>query len=334
MSVIFSDGWNDHTTNTQKWTTGAGVISGSSARTGSGGYQLSSSTTKQVDHVADEHATFIWGMAARRGVNGTIEMRFLSDSLATTHVTVQITTSGEIKVFRGTIGGTQLGSTTDANLVPASVFTYIEAKVTLSDTVGVVTVRVNGVEEFTISSADTKNAGTKTVLDGIGMATVAFSADIDDLVLMNGAGSTNNDFIGDVAIETIYPTSAGTTTGLTPSAGSNWQNVDDVPPNTTDYNSSATDELYDTYNLGSLVRTVGTIYAINIYAYAAKSDSGTKGGAIMLRSGGTDYEKTDVALATSFDYQNDIIEVDPATSVAWTIANVNALEAGFKVKAS
>lgn len=334
MTIIFTEGFDKSTTLLDTWSAGTSVIS-NVGRTGTGGLtQTGTATTKQVA-AANEHATFIWGVAINRGSStGTFEMRFLSDSLATQHVTVQVTSTGEIKVFRGSTAGTQLGSTVSAGTVPAGTWVYLEAKVTLSDTVGVVTVRVNGAQVFTISSADTKNGGTKTVLDGIGMAIANVNALVDDIVLMNGAGSTNNDFIGDIKIETLYPTGAGNTTGLTPSTGSNWSNVDETPRNTSDYNGSATDNLYDTYQMGNLATLTGTVYAINIFAYTAKSDAGAAGGAIMLRSGGTDYEKTDVALGTGFAYQNEIIETDPATSVQWTITNVNAMEAGFKKKAS
>ena len=336
MTIILTDGFDHYNTSSQKWTGGSMSIS-NVGRTGTGGAILNGNVpTKQVQP-AQEHATFIWGKAVKRGSGGTTEFRFLSDSLATQHITVQATTTGEIKVFRGTTGGTQLGSTTAAGIVPAATYTYVEIKAVLSDTVGAVTVRINGAQVFTVTGADTKNGGTKTVFDGISMANSIADTNIDDLVLMNGAGSANNDFIGDVKIETIYPTGNGTTSGLTGSDGNSTDNyllVDETPPNTSDYNGSATDDLYDTYAMGNLATVAGTVYGAVAYAYAAKSDAGTKGGAIMVRSGGTDYEKTDNALGTSYVYYNEIMEQNPNTSTAWTISTINSVELGYKVKAS
>ena len=336
MTIIFTDGFDYYTTILQKWSNSGSSI-GNVGRTGTGGLTQDGNVTSKQVLVAQEHATFIWGLAVKRGTNGTFEMRFYSDALATQHVTVQVTTTGEIKVFRGNTGGTQLGSTTASGLVPSGSYTYIEAKAVLSDTVGAVTVRINGAQVFTVTGADTKNGGTKTAFDGIGMAITNATADVDDLVLMNGAGSANNDFIGDVKIETLYPTGNGTTSGLTGSDGNSTDNyllVDERPPNTSDYNGSATDDLLDTYAMGDLTTLSGTVYGAVAYAYAAKSDAGTKGGAIMVRSGGTDYEKTDNALGTSYVYYNEIMEQNPNTSTAWTIATINSVELGYKVKAS
>lgn len=342
MSIIFTDGFDYYTTLTQKWTAQSGVtpsISATAARTGGQGLLFSGGGSPIVQKqvvASQEHATFIVGYALMRASANAINTIFYSDSLATTHVTVQITTNGEIKVFRGTTGGTQLGSTTSVGTVPAGSFCYIEVKVTLHDSTGVVTVRVNGAQVFTITGADTKNGGTKTVLDGFGLGGSAGNNFFDDLVVMNGAGSTNNDFIGDVKIETRMPSGAGNTTQLTPSSAvANWTTVDETPANTTDYNGSATNDQYDTYAMQDLATAAGVVFAVVAYAYAAKSDAGAKGGAIVIRSGGTDYEKTDNALGTGFAYlPPEIMETDPATSAAWTIAGVNAMEPGFKVKAS
>lgn len=337
MTVIFSDGFDHYTTLTLKWTSGTSAIGAASARSGSSGLAQSSAESLKQVQPSQEHATFTLGLVARRtAATGTLEMRFYSDSGVTRHITVQATANGEIKAFRGAVStGTQLGATTASNLVPLSVFVYVEAKVVLSDTVGTVTVWVNDAQVFSYTG-DTKNAGTKTVLDAIGLASngTFLICDIDDLYLTNGAGSVNNDRLGDIKIETLFPSGAGSTTGLTPSSSvANYTTVDDVAPNTTDYNSSVTDGAYDTYALSDLVTVAGTIFGVVVHAYAAKSDAGVKGGAIVVRSGGADYEKTDNPLGTGYQYYREIIEVDPATSSAWTVAAVNSLEAGFKVKA-
>lgn len=335
MSLIFTDGFDHTNVGTHKWTSiGGTYASGSAARTGSAGLIATGSNTKQVA-ASDEHATFVLGFALQRTASGaTAEWRFLSDSLATTHITVQLDSSGQLKVFRGTIAGTQLGSTVSAGTIPVGAWVYVEIRVTLSDSTGAVAIYVNGTQVFSVAGQDTKNAGTKTTLDGFSLFGGGSAVWIDDLYLCNGAGSTNNNILGDVKIETLYPTGAGNTTGLTPSAGSNWQNVDESPPSATDYNGSATNDAYDLYAMGDLATASGTVYGLTIYAYAAKSDAGAAGGAIMLRSGGTDYEKTDNALGTGYQYYKEILETDPATSAAWTIAGVNALQTGFKKKAS
>lgn len=338
MSLIFCDGFDHYNTPTQKWNISTGnTIGAGQARNGTGGLSQGGNQSQKTVLGSQEHATFILGCAVKRGSpTGTFEMRFQSDTGATTHVTVQITSVGEIKVFRGTVAGTQLGSTVSANIA-ADVWYYIEAKVVLNDTTGSVVVKLNGVQVFSATSQDTKNAGTKTVFDSIGLAIANVVAAVDDVYLLNGAGATNNDFLGDIKIETLYPNGNGNSSALTGSDGNSVDNyllVDETPPNTSDYNGSATDNLTDTYTMGNLTTSAGTIYGAVFYAYAAKNDAGTKGGAIIVRSAGTDYEQTDNALATSYTYYKDILETDPATAAAWTITNINAVEAGWKTKAS
>lgn len=335
MSVIFSDGFDHYTTAIQKWTSGNGTISSTFGRNGNG-IAPNTGLNKQVA-ASQEHATMTVGCAIKRGGgSGQVLIVFLSDSGVTTHLTIRVTGTGEIQAFRGTTAGTQLGSTVSAGTIPESVWKYIEVKAVLHDTTGSVEIRVDGnsTPVLSVTNQDTKNGGTKTVFDTVQLTFAVSSPNFDDVYVTNGAGSVNTGFLGDVKIETLFANGAGTTTGLTPSTGSNFQTVDETAPNTTDYSGSATNDLYDTYAFGNLATAAGTIFAVNIYAYAAKSDAGAKGGAIMIRSGGTDYEKTDNALATGFQYYNDIVETDPATSTAWTISNVNAAEFGWKVKAS
>lgn len=338
MSIVFLDGFDHTTTGTHKWTSITGTYaSASAARTGSAGLIATGTNTKQVAS-ASEHATLIWGMAFQRVASGSIaEWRFLSDSGATRHITVSLDASGQLSVFRGTTAGTQLGSTTSANTIPVGAWVYVEIKVTLNDSTGVVTIKVNNAQVFTISSADTKNAGTKTVLDTISINGAGSNILVDDLYVCNGAGSANNDFLGDCKIETLFPNGNGNTSQLTGSDGNSTDNyllVDETAPNTTDYNGSATNDQYDTYAMSNLATGSGTVFGMAIYAYAAKSDAGTAGGAIVVRSGGTDYELTDNALGTGYQYYTEIKETDPATSAAWAISAVNSMEVGFKKKAS
>lgn len=337
MTICLADGGDHYTVMSQKWgLVGSGSsINASALRTGAAGFIISGSPSGKQVQATQEHATFILQTAARRNALGTLEWHFRSDGLATIHVTVQATATGEIKVFRGTIGGTQLGATVSAGTIPGATYLSVEIKVTLSDSVGAVAVRVNGAQVVAITGADTKNGGTKTVLDGFSLSAQGGVSEFDDIILLNGAGANNNDFIGDVKIETLFPAGAGSTTGLTPSSAvANYTTVDDAAPNTTDYNSSVTDDTYDTYAFSNLATVVGTIFGVVVHAYAAKSDAGVKGGAIVVRSGDVDYERTDNALGTGYQYYREIIEIDPATSAAWTVAAVNSLEAGFKVKAS
>lgn len=327
--LIFTDGFDHYDTFTLKWNATPGSRDTGTVRTGSGSCAVGLTGTKQVA-AADEHATFTIGLALYAAAGRGLEIALLSDSLTTTHVTLKAAAGSAITVYRGTSSGTLLGTASYTLL--ASTWTYIELKVKLHDTTGTVDVQVNGASVLSLTGQDTKNGGTKSVLDGFSINYIGNTVLVDDLYLTNAAGSANTGFLGDIKIETLMPSGAGTTTQLTPSTGSNYQCVDEVPQNTSDYCGSATAGQYDTYAMGNLATAAGTVYGANVWGYVAKSDAGAKSGALVVRSGGTDYEQTSVALGTSYVYTNTMFESDPATSAAWSISGINALEAGFKAK--
>jgi hypothetical protein len=72
---------------------------------------------------------------------------------------------------------------------------------------------------------------------------------------------------------------------------------------------------------------------VQISAYATKTDAAARNLAIVTRSGGSDFDGSDVALALGTNaYVQQLRETDPATAAAWAIAAVNAAEFGAKVR--
>src|SRR5262245_29380801 len=180
MSLIFLDGcehW-DSTSALSKWTSHGGpgmtpnVLWGRSGGKGIflgfGGGGRASPVRKQL-LPADEHATLIVGcaFAANSPLPSTTTalISLCSDALVTRHVSLCVSASGQLSVRRGTSSGTVLGTESGATFATVSTFHYVELKAVLSDTVGTVEVRVDGAATAVISltSQDTKNAGTKTV---------------------------------------------------------------------------------------------------------------------------------------------------------------------------
>ena len=234
---------------------------------------------------------------------------------------------GRLQVYR-TGTPTLLGSSAN-NTLYQNVWYYIELKTTISDAAGVAIVRVNGTEVLNLSAVDTKNTANATA------DTVRFGAgggvalDLDDIYINNDGA-----FYGDMKVECLRPDGAGTTTQWTPSAGSNYQNVDDVGDHDVDatYNYTSSAGNIDLYTLSNLSVATGTIKGVQVCTTARKDDANARNIRRVLRSGGTNYEGTDIPLASTYVQYTEILETDPATAAAWTIANVNALEAGVKMQ--
>lgn len=119
-----------------------------------------------------------------------------SDTNTTNHTTIQVTTTGAMAVLRGGTGGLAL-VTSAAGLVAVNTWNFVELQVTLSDTVGAVTLRLNGTVIASGTGLDTKNVGTKVVYDTVELAGggAGNTTTFDDLYIKTGAGETFN---GDV----------------------------------------------------------------------------------------------------------------------------------------
>ena len=158
---------------------------------------------------------------------------------------------------------------------------------------------------------------------------------IDDVYLLDDSGSVNNDFLGDVRVDAIHPSSAGNYSQLTPSAGNNYECVDETSFDDSDYVEGATDGNKDSYNYADVPTDLDDagIFGIklsNISKRTAGSDNIKIKG--FLRTGSTDYEETTAqSLSEEFHISDVVWEVDPSDSNDWIKAKINACEFGVEV---
>lgn len=332
MTLLFMDGfdvqdaatkWTSHNWNLCTYQTGR-------LGTGSCAQWNQYSSLELISKSIPAAATVIFGAAVNlEGMGGSNIWSLYGDSGVTDHLDIGFTLAGAMTLSRG---GTQIAISADS-LVNVGTWQYIEFKATIASSGGIFIAHCNGVEIINFTG-NTKNGGTNSTIDRVAIRQPNGNYEnwqMDDVYICNGLGSTNNDFLGDVRVQALLPTGAGTTTQLTPSTGSNWSNVDDAPPVTTTYNSSSTSTNRDTYAMGDLPSGTGTVFATQDVIYASKSDAGSASIKAAVRSGGTVYYDATVVLSTSPQCYMAVRETDPATSAAWTAANVNALEFGAEV---
>ena len=152
----------------------------------------------------------------------------------------------------------------------------------------------------------------------------------------DGAGKTSA--LGDTHIEALVAVAdsieAGTHADFTPKTGSDHgAMVDDNPPDgDTTYNESTTPGNLDSYKYPDLTNIIsGTIHGINILLNARKTDDiATRQIATLIVEGGSDYAGTSQAISSSYQYWNQIYSINPDTSNAYTVTEVNALDVGIK----
>lgn len=256
---------------------------------------------------------------------------------AINHVTFGLSASAALTVSRA---GTLIATATNATLVVNNWY-YIEFKVVIHDTTGSIEVKLDGTTvtwNATVTNIDTRVAGTG-IVDKFGFSGTAVGpyTMVDDLYLVDDAGAApRNTYLGAVRVETLLPqtdaVAAGSNAGLTPSTGTDHGALvdDPAPPNTTDYNSSTTVGVKDTYNFPSLTLT-GAVLGVQTSLYVAKSDAGPKSVCAVVRAGGVDYDGATVAPLTTFQYFGELRAQNPNTSLDWTIADIAALQAGMKI---
>jgi hypothetical protein len=160
---------------------------------------------------------------------------------------------------------------------------------------------------------------------------------VDDYYACDIQGSTNNDFLGDVRVQAVFPNGNGNYSQLTNDLGNmtnNYTHVDEADPNDdTDYVESSNAGDKDTYTYQDLPTTTGTVYGVQVMTYAKKTDSGSRTIRNLARLSGTDADNgSDIALPSGYTYLPSIFETKPGGG-AWTITDVNNAEFGVKVTA-
>jgi hypothetical protein len=217
---------------------------------------------------------------------------------------------------------------------------YIEFKATIHNTAGAYAVRLNGVPVPGIPDATNVNTrgGTANNFANVaglndGRTHLGSVFRYTDFYLLDNSGASLNDFLGDVRYDVLYPSGAGTYAQFTPSAGSNYENVDESPANTTDYVTSTGDNQIDSYQFADLSVSAATIHAVIVNAFAQKTDTGAKSLAIFCKaSDGNETAGPDQVLGTSWLVYQRVLEQEPAAGGdrPWTVARVNGCEFGVK----
>jgi hypothetical protein len=100
-------------------------------------------------------------------------------------------------------------------------------------------------------------------------------------------------------------------------------------PNVSNNVTDSTSGRQDMYTLTDLVRS-GTVIGVCHSTYAAKSDSGSIQFKLVNRRS-ADNKSGAISPTTAYVGYQYVLENDPETSAAWTVANVNALQSGVEV---
>lgn len=255
--------------------------------------------------------------------------------------------SGNVATLRVSGNGDTLhlddgaGAELYSHYIAAEVWHFIELGITLGTTDGSLELRINGASVFTATNIDTGH-GSNT-----GIAKLSFNpfggssgyTSVDDIYFCDGSGTANNTFLGPVRVHALAPDS-DVETGWAPDTGTtHYTQVDDQTgghDSDTTYVFSDTVGARDLYGMADLPTEYQNPLAVQPFWSARHDDSsGGAGVAGLLKSGVTEVEGTEEALAAGYVVHGDAIQAtNPDTGLAWTVAEINALQVGAIVKSN
>lgn len=330
--LMFGDGFDNYSTITDFWD-GAGSdctirLNTGAARTGIGCLQINSAAfgpSKNFGHKTDLLACESWN-SDRAGAC----FRFMQTDNFGPNVTVNIEADRSILFTNGNIP-INLGQTA-AGIVQFNSYNSIAVRVTnFTLNTGRIQCWVNGVKVFDQSGLNTAydpahSYCNQIQLMGPGAIPVCF---IDDFYLLDCSTGPNDDFLGALRLYALAPTAnAGVT--WTPNAGTNWSNVNEVPPDgDTSYNSSATVGQLDQYVYPLTGVPANSSILFCQHELDLEVDSGSRSVGSVV--GGTSPQGV-VGLTNGYHIYPTPYDTNPSTGVAFVVADF-PVNAGPKVTA-
>jgi hypothetical protein len=160
-----------------------------------------------------------------------------------------------------------------------------------------------------------------------------YSTYFDDIYIDNTTGESSAAPVPILRFYHVTPTGAGNYTQFDPSAGSNYQCVDEIPPNESDYVSTAVTDEYDSYAMDTITIDTGqTIQAVIPIAYAKRGET-TEQIALGTRYSSTDSVGADQNPSTSYSMLFERQTTKPGGG-AWDQTSLDGFEVLIKSRGS
>lgn len=250
------------------------------------------------------------------------------------NVGASINDTGTITFYRYT---TPLGVC--SKLLTNQAWHFLEIKATCKNSIAAdeFIVKIDNEVVLNLAAGTNTQASATSGIDEIRLVGGYISGVInyDNLYVCNLSGSVNNNFLGPVNVETLYPNGNGNSNDFDGSDGNQVDNyllVDEAQQNAdTDYTESNTVSDLDLYTFDDMSATPEGIKGLSTRSYMKKTDAGSRTGKLQCRRSAVNYEGDEFFPSESYKGVDYLLEQDPSTASAWTEAGVNAAEFGIKV---
>lgn len=229
----------------------------------------------------------------------------------------------ELRAFDGT---TTYGS---GHILTAATVYHFQVHVVISNTVGVIQVKLNDVLVIDQQNIDTQPGGVSQI-DQFRIGLDSGASAQDSIVVNDTTGTEDNSWpgivrfrVGTVVGPGFYVNNWSRNTGA-----SNWEAVDEIPPDSdTTYLYTATASTYESFSMNNPIISFANFRALRTMA-VVKKDTGTVKLAVGIRDldNSTDYYSAAQDVGTSYVMVQDRRTLDPSTSMSWTQAGLGNIQ--------
>jgi len=202
---------------------------------------------------------------------------------------------------------------------------YDAARAVVLATSSAVVNPVSGNNTFTLTAPLTVTKGTVYYLATDQDATIVYNSTTGNFTFTTtyasfpaASPSTTGASAAPTFVVSLVPTNAGLVN-------------ETLQDGTTSYVYDSTVNDADFYTIAPIVVTPISVVAVTTRGFLQKSDAGTRGAAVQLKSGATTVTSTPTLLSSSFGWLWRTDLTDPNTTAAWTVAAVNNVTIGPKV---
>lgn len=349
MALLFADGFESFGTTAgsvsglgNKYTAGANHNSDTLITGRYGGlayyprHNTSGAGTNFDAALGADFASVVVGFAVRLAALPTSTRRLIEfvSTGSVVEAGIAITTTGQLIVYNSSIS-TIRATSSSSNLFTLNKWHYLEVKITINNS-GSWTLQLDDAAvSMSADTGDTQATNANcNVVRFLGQSTTTnlnSEVHFDDVYVLSTTGAPD-DFLGPQHIYTTFPNATGDDADFTPSAGDNYEAVDDNPHDTdTTYVEDDTLDQKDLYNWGS-VSISTAINAVILYAIARRTDVTSFSFIAVASSDSTEADgATQTVNTATYGPFYGVFLVDPDTTSAWTDTGINAAQFGYKV---
>jgi hypothetical protein len=330
MALLFCDSFDTYTNLSSKWdSTFNGYITVlGHARTGVGCVEIDSGYYGPGKTVKATQDILVAGAWQHGGPGGVMTVGNAGGASKDTNccVSVELQSDGSL-VANGTGPEPNFSVSTASGVVRFGVYNHIALRAFIAAAPnGRVRIWVNGVLALDAMGLDTRNRWQQPgslfanafALNGSGGS--AYTTYIDDVYCLDCTVAPNNAFLGPIRIYAAVPNADGVVQWAPSIGGSNFANVDSIPPNeNTEYNSSATVGQADQYShpLPGGVPSNSQLFGLQ-HSQDLEVDTGAR--SVTSDIAGA-LNGSAVALPSGYQIFSWPYDVDPVTGLSWVAAD-------------